>query len=105
MQNIRDLYFKIEIDTDQSRYLEMKKDIKPHYQMQNQELKNSIDSLRNKYNDGYFYLGFYICFELENQERFYILHEHESDRFINEIKKVLKEHNAKNIYVKYGDLD
>ena len=104
MNETRDLYFNVKTDTDGSKWLDLKQDVKSFYDLKNEDLKNQIIDLCHKDINGLFYKGFRVCFMLNN-EKYFIIHEHENEDFIKNLIEILKYHNAENIIIKYGELD
>ena len=111
MSQILHKYFIIKTDelittTDKIsfEYLELKPKVISYYEMPNENFKNQLKNRISQDNEGLYYKDFYICFTY-NKGLYYIKHHHENDKFIKDIVEILKYNNAKDIFIKYGELD
>ena len=105
MNETRDLYFKKVYDSQTNTYyLSLKKSIKSIAELKNISLRTKLYDLINSDNNGAYVIGFRLCFTYKG-ELYYIIHNHQTNDFINKIIEILKNENASDIFIKYGEID
>lgn len=105
MNETRDLYFKKVYDNQTNTYyLSLKDEIKSIAELKNISLRTKLYDSINSDNKGAYVIGFRLCFKYKG-ELYYIIHNHQTNDFINKIIEILKYENATDIFIKYGEID